>query len=336
MIGTGTGHGSALQSNSNQASSSNSQIQTHQPATYLPSAFSCRTCCPAGPHDKGTAVSTAGQLGAQHSVSTPLTAQQAQQRLAQQQRIANGTQHLHVLHQYRQQHPQPTLQHAPMQQFEVESETPVHQRYLTVYNRKVRFSAPENPAHVSLAALSRYCLGFTQCVFVMFGHVGSLPSRLLQHHMLTPNPPTSRSVKPTHVMHRPLVTRVLHLLRHLMQAAATPVASGKCTADCIRCSYLSSHLPAHPLTAAPQPPTRPPNMQTHTLEFDVVGHPCANFSFSVTFPFHPYTDGRKGGEVCACWNAPAAVDSCRTITPCQPVTLSSHVNLPVELVECWT
>jgi hypothetical protein len=33
------------------------------------------------------------------------------------------------------------------------------------------------------------------------------------------------------------------------------------------------------------------------LEFDVVGHPRANFCFSVTFPFHPYTDGRKGGEV---------------------------------------
>lgn len=28
-----------------------------------------------------------------------------------------------------------------------------------------------------------------------------------------------------------------------------------------------------------------------------MGHPCANFCFSVTFPFHPYTDGRKGGEV---------------------------------------
>jgi hypothetical protein len=28
-----------------------------------------------------------------------------------------------------------------------------------------------------------------------------------------------------------------------------------------------------------------------------VGHPRANFCFSVTFPFHPYTDGRKGGEV---------------------------------------
>lgn len=38
-------------------------------------------------------------------------------------------------------------------------------------------------------------------------------------------------------------------------------------------------------------------LQSHTLEFDVVGHPRANFCFSVTFPFHPYKDGRKGGEV---------------------------------------
>jgi len=60
----------------------------------------------------------------------------------------NGGQRLLVLHQYRQQHPQPTLQQAPMQQFEVESETPVHQRYLTVYNRKVRFSAPDKPSEV--------------------------------------------------------------------------------------------------------------------------------------------------------------------------------------------
>ena len=32
-------------------------------------------------------------------------------------------------------------------------------------------------------------------------------------------------------------------------------------------------------------------------EFDVVGHPQANNHFSVTFPYHPYRDGRPGGEV---------------------------------------
>jgi hypothetical protein len=38
-------------------------------------------------------------------------------------------------------------------------------------------------------------------------------------------------------------------------------------------------------------------VQCRVLDFDVVGHPRANFCFAVTFPFHPYTDGRKGGEV---------------------------------------
>lgn len=33
------------------------------------------------------------------------------------------------------------------------------------------------------------------------------------------------------------------------------------------------------------------------VPYDVIGHPQANFSFAVAFPFHPYKDGRKGGEV---------------------------------------
>eukprot|EP00879_Flechtneria_rotunda_P017704 GHRR01018557.1.p1 GENE.GHRR01018557.1~~GHRR01018557.1.p1 ORF type:complete len:205 (+),score=42.12 GHRR01018557.1:1046-1660(+) len=37
--------------------------------------------------------------------------------------------------------------------------------------------------------------------------------------------------------------------------------------------------------------------QPTTLRFDVVGHPRAEFSFAVIYPFHPYRDGRKGGEV---------------------------------------
>lgn len=107
--------------------------------------------------------------------------------------------------------------------------------------------------------------------------------------------------------------------------------SGTCTADRILCKCLSSHPLAHPLTHASHSlSTHPLILQTHTLEFDVVGHPRANFSFSVTFPFHPYTDGRKGGEVCACWNAPAAIDSCRTMTPCRHVALSGPVTLPIE------
>lgn len=44
-----------------------------------------------------------------------------------------------------------------MQQFEVESETAVHQRYLTVYNRKVRFSAPDRPQDVGLFVLKPLC-----------------------------------------------------------------------------------------------------------------------------------------------------------------------------------
>ncbi|WIA21290.1 hypothetical protein OEZ85_000523 [Tetradesmus obliquus] len=72
---------------------------------------------------------------------------------------------------------------APMQKFEMVSETAVHQRYLTVYDRRIKFCAHDNPA------------------------------------------------------------------------------------------------------------------ECRVLDFDVVGHPRANFCFAVTFPFHPYKDGRKGGEV---------------------------------------
>eukprot|EP00878_Enallax_costatus_P027733 GHUV01029882.1.p1 GENE.GHUV01029882.1~~GHUV01029882.1.p1 ORF type:complete len:164 (+),score=6.55 GHUV01029882.1:542-1033(+) len=38
-------------------------------------------------------------------------------------------------------------------------------------------------------------------------------------------------------------------------------------------------------------------LQCRVLDFDVVGHPRANFCFAVTFPYHSYKDGRKGGEV---------------------------------------
>ena len=37
--------------------------------------------------------------------------------------------------------------------------------------------------------------------------------------------------------------------------------------------------------------------QAQEHEYDVIGHPQLNFNFVVVFPFHPYTDGRKGGEV---------------------------------------
>jgi len=37
--------------------------------------------------------------------------------------------------------------------------------------------------------------------------------------------------------------------------------------------------------------------QEEEHEYDVIGHPQLNFQFVVVFPFHPYTDGRKGGEV---------------------------------------
>ena len=33
------------------------------------------------------------------------------------------------------------------------------------------------------------------------------------------------------------------------------------------------------------------------LPYDVVGHPQAHFSYAISMPFHPYTDGRRGGEV---------------------------------------
>eukprot|EP00878_Enallax_costatus_P033038 GHUV01036414.1.p1 GENE.GHUV01036414.1~~GHUV01036414.1.p1 ORF type:complete len:257 (+),score=49.61 GHUV01036414.1:297-1067(+) len=84
---------------------------------------------------------------------------------------------------HRQLHPKSALQAAPMQQFQIVSETPVHSRYLTVFDRKVKFCASENP---------------NEC---------------------------------------------------------------------------------------------------RVLDFDVVGHPRANFCFAVTFPYHSYKDGRKGGEV---------------------------------------
>ncbi|KAK9843778.1 hypothetical protein WJX81_005907 [Elliptochloris bilobata] len=32
-------------------------------------------------------------------------------------------------------------------------------------------------------------------------------------------------------------------------------------------------------------------------DYDIVGHPQADFHFCVTFPFHPLPDGQRGGEV---------------------------------------
>ncbi|KAI8466591.1 MAG: hypothetical protein J3K34DRAFT_433131 [Monoraphidium minutum] len=37
--------------------------------------------------------------------------------------------------------------------------------------------------------------------------------------------------------------------------------------------------------------------QAREVNFDVVGHPQADYQFAVTFPFHPYGGGRKGGDV---------------------------------------
>lgn len=37
--------------------------------------------------------------------------------------------------------------------------------------------------------------------------------------------------------------------------------------------------------------------EVQRLHFDVVGHPQCAFRFAVVFPFHPYKDGRPGGEV---------------------------------------
>ena len=37
-------------------------------------------------------------------------------------------------------------------------------------------------------------------------------------------------------------------------------------------------------------------IQAQEHEYDIIGHPQLNFSFAVVFPFHPYTDGRPGGE----------------------------------------
>jgi len=31
-------------------------------------------------------------------------------------------------------------------------------------------------------------------------------------------------------------------------------------------------------------------------DYDIVGHPQADFHFCVTFPFHPAPGGRRGGE----------------------------------------
>lgn len=35
-------------------------------------------------------------------------------------------------------------------------------------------------------------------------------------------------------------------------------------------------------------------------DFDVIGHPRSAFRFAVVLPFHPYTDGRQGGQVTIC------------------------------------
>ena len=52
------------------------------------------------------------------------------------------------------------------------------------------------------------------------------------------------------------------------------------------CSAGASHAPRHH-----------PRTQGRELNFDVVGHPQADYQFAVTFPFHPRKDGQKGGDV---------------------------------------
>lgn len=38
-------------------------------------------------------------------------------------------------------------------------------------------------------------------------------------------------------------------------------------------------------------------VQEEEHEYDIIGHPQLDFKFVVVFPFHPFTDERKGGEV---------------------------------------
>lgn len=139
-----------------------------------------------------------------------------------------------------------------MQKFEMVSETAVHQRYLTVYDRRIKFCAHDNPAEVR-------CLHISAFIYECFH----------QSQLATQSNPLAA-----------LLCRVL-----LFNVVLHPW--GNC--------FLLYPLPA---SIVDTHWTRAfPALQCRVLDFDVVGHPRANFCFAVTFPFHPYKDGRKGGEV---------------------------------------
>lgn len=142
----------------------------------------------------------------------------------------------------------------------------MHQRYLTVYNRKVRFCAHERPSEVRA--------GDTPVLPAWPGHV-----------------------------------EAAHLCA---QAAPVSSAAGVFT------NALARLL-----------------LQCHTLEFDVVGHPRANFCFSVTFPFHPYKDGRKGGEVRQAQHEPGTEPSALSCARSGVCSYhSTDACLPQQLASC--
>lgn len=62
------------------------------------------------------------------------------------------------------------MQVAPMQQFEIVSETTVHSRYLSVYDRQVKFCATENPSAVSTKA--------TMCIMVIILSIAKVAAGL--------------------------------------------------------------------------------------------------------------------------------------------------------------
>ena len=65
--------------------------------------------------------------------------------------------------------------------------------------------------------------------------------------------------------------------------------------------------------------------QAQEHEYDIIGHPQLNFSFVVVFPFHPYTDGRIGGEVGLC--GPCMFSWWVTGMPCFSAWLSNQAAL---------
>lgn len=65
----------------------------------------------------------------------------------------------------------------------------------------------------------------------------------------------------------------------------------------------------------------------HVIDFDIAGHPQANFSFAVTFPFHPNADGTKGGSVTLVREYAQGLDALMYCLPTGGMDPAKHTSL---------